>query len=120
VPSLRLDDLSALGNPSFGRLAQVVIEEGERSLPCILPFGGVAIAVKNVTYTGINLHLTRRMNLLEKALQVLKLAQRNAFIGIALQDEDGRHAGHMFGEIIREATVIFANRFETRVLGRFG
>ena len=95
----------------------MAIEEGERSLPCILPLGSIAVAVKKVTYTGINPHLIRRMNLLEKALQFVSLAHRNASVGVTLQDQDGRHAGYVLGEIIAEATVVFADGFQTRVLG---
>lgn len=53
---------------SLWGFAQIAIEEGQRSLPCVDPLRSVAVAVKNVTYARINLHLTRRMNLLEKAL----------------------------------------------------
>ena len=96
-----------------------MIEKGERSLPCIDPGRSVAVAVKNVTYAWINLHLTRRMKSLEKALQLVSLAHRYTLVCVALQDEDGRHAGHVLGEIIAQAAIILAYRFDSPILGRF-
>src|ERR1700730_8265372 len=96
-----------------------MIENGERSFPCIDPSRGVPVAVDNVTYAWINLHLTRRMKSLEKALQLVSLAHRYTLVCVALQDEDGRHAGHVLGEIIAQAAIILAYRFDSPILGRF-